>query len=66
MNLLASDATPTWCVYCRRLSQIVWRVSFVATRAAMPYGIMALAVVYALPGVVVLAAVGANVYWISP
>jgi hypothetical protein len=40
-------------------------VSFVATRAAMPYGIMALALVYALPGVVVLAAVGANVYWIS-
>ena len=65
MNLLASDATPTWCVYCRRLSQIVWRVSFVATRAAMPYGIMALAVVYALPGVVVLAALGANVHWIS-
>ena len=31
----------------------------------MPYGIMALARVYALPGVVVLAVLGANVYWIS-
>jgi hypothetical protein len=40
--------------YCRPLSsQIVWRVSFVATR------------VYALPGVVVLAVLGANVYGIS-
>ncbi len=52
-------ARPTW------WSRIVWRISFVATRAAMPYGILALALVYALPGVVVLAAVGANVYWIS-
>ena len=31
----------------------------------MPYGILALALVFPLPGVVVLAAVGANVYWIS-
>ena len=46
-------------------SRLVWRLSFVATRAAMPYGIMALALVYALPGVVVLAAIGANVYWVS-
>ena len=46
-------------------SKIVWRVSFVATRAAMPYGIMALAIVNLLPMVVFLAAVGANVYWIS-
>ncbi len=48
-----------------RWSKIVWRVSFVATRAAMPYGIMALALVNALPLVVVLAAIGANIYWIS-
>jgi phosphatidylglycerophosphate synthase len=48
-----------------RWSRIVWRISFVATRAAMPYGIMALAVVDALPVVVVLAAIGANIYWIS-
>ena len=46
-------------------SRLVWRLSFVATRIAMPYGIMALALVYALPGVVVLAAIGANVYWVS-
>lgn len=46
-------------------SRIVWRVSFVATRAAMPYGIMVLALVNLLPLVVFLAAVGANVYWIS-
>jgi phosphatidylglycerophosphate synthase len=46
-------------------SRLIWRVSFVATRAAMPYGIMAFSVVYALPGIVVLAAIGANVYWMS-
>ena len=45
-------------------SRLIWRVSFVATRAAMPYGIMAFALFSALPGIVVLAAVGANVYWI--
>ncbi len=31
----------------------------------MPYGIMALALVTALPAVVALAALGANIYWIS-
>jgi phosphatidylglycerophosphate synthase len=46
-------------------SRIIWRVSFVATRAAMPYGIMVLAIVNLLPLVVFLAAVGTNVYWIS-
>jgi phosphatidylglycerophosphate synthase len=46
-------------------SRIVWRLSFVATRAAMPYGIMAFSLLHALPLIVVLAAVGANVYWIS-
>jgi hypothetical protein len=40
-------------------------VSFVATRAAMPYGIMAFALVGALPGIVLLAALGANIYWVS-
>ena len=48
-----------------RWSKIVWRVSFVATRAAMPYGILALALVDALPVVMILAAIGANIYWIS-
>jgi uncharacterized protein (TIRG00374 family) len=46
-------------------SRVIWRISFVATRSAMPYGIMALALVDALPLVVVLAAIGANTYWIS-
>lgn len=46
-------------------SRIIWRISFVATRAAMPYGIMAFALVNALPGIVILAAIGANVYWVS-
>jgi hypothetical protein len=31
----------------------------------MPYGILAFALVYALPAIVVLAALGANAYWIS-
>ena len=52
-----SDPTP-W-------SRIIWRISFVATRAAMPYGIMAFALLGALPGIIVLAALGANIYWIS-
>ena len=47
------------------LSRLVVQVSVAATRAGMPYGIMGFALVNALPGVVVLAAIGANVYWIS-
>ena len=46
-------------------SKVVWRISFVATRAAMPYGIFALSLLYLLPLVVVLAAIGSNLYWIS-
>jgi len=52
-------AEPTW------WTRIIWRISFVATRSAMPYGIMALSLVGGLPLVIVLAAIGANVYWIS-
>lgn len=47
------------------VSRIIWKISFVATRAAMPYGIMAFALAGALPGIVVLAALGANIYWVS-
>jgi phosphatidylglycerophosphate synthase len=47
------------------LSRLIVRLSFAATRAGMPYGIMGFALVNALPGIVVLAAIGANVYWIS-
>jgi phosphatidylglycerophosphate synthase len=46
-------------------SRVIWRISFTATRSAMPYGIMAFAVFDALPGIVVLAAIGANIYWVS-
>jgi phosphatidylglycerophosphate synthase len=46
-------------------SRVIWRISFVATRSAMPYGIMAFSLLYLLPGIVILAALGANVYWIS-
>ena len=47
-----------------RWSRLVWRLQFVATRSAMPYGIMAFALVYLLPGIVVLAALACNIYWI--
>ena len=46
-------------------TKLIWRVSFVCTRAAMPYGIIVLAVLNLLPVVLVLAAIGANVYWLS-
>ena len=45
--------------------RIIWRVSFVASRAAMPYGIMVFALLSILPGIIILAAVGANIYWVS-
>jgi hypothetical protein len=45
-------------------SRVIWKLSFVATRAAMPYGIMVFSIVHALPAIVVLAAIGANMYWI--
>jgi phosphatidylglycerophosphate synthase len=46
-------------------SRIIWRISFVATRAAMPYGILAFAIAGLLPAIVILAAIGANIYWVS-
>jgi phosphatidylglycerophosphate synthase len=46
-------------------SRLIWRVSFCATRSAMPYGIMALTLLGLVPLLVVLAAIGANTYWIS-
>jgi phosphatidylglycerophosphate synthase len=46
-------------------TKVIWRISFVATRAAMPYGIMAFALLYLLPGIVILAAIGSNIYWVS-
>jgi phosphatidylglycerophosphate synthase len=52
-------AEPSW------WSRIMWRISFVATRSAMPYGIFALSLLGLLPLVVVLAAIGSNTYWIA-
>ena len=46
-------------------SRIVLRLSFIATRAAMPYGIMAFALLNILPGIIVLAAIAANLYWLT-
>ncbi|HEY7498594.1 MAG TPA: lysylphosphatidylglycerol synthase domain-containing protein [Vicinamibacterales bacterium] len=43
---------------------LVW-LAGCATRANMPYGIVAIAIADLLPAVVVLGAIGANVYWIS-
>ena len=62
LHAIARDrfkAEPTW------WSRIIWRISFVATRSAMPYGIFALSLLGLLPLVVVLAAIGSNTYWIS-
>lgn len=41
------------------------RLSVCATRAVMPYGILMLAVAGLTPAVIVLAAIGANIYWIA-
>ncbi len=41
------------------------KLSNVATRAQMPYGILALALVNALPLLLVLCLIGANAYWIG-
>lgn len=46
-------------------SRLVWSVSFIPTRAAMPYGIMILALVDLLPAVIVIAAIASNIYWVS-
>lgn len=44
---------------------LVAKLSFCATRSTMPYGIMVFGLLGILPGILVLAAIGANVYWIS-
>lgn len=46
-------------------TRVIWSVSFVATRAAMPYGILGFALLNILPGFLILAAIGSNVYWVS-
>lgn len=47
------------------LTRIIWRVQFLSTRAAMPYVIMAFSLLAILPGIVVLAAIGGNIFWVS-
>lgn len=48
-----------------KLTLALAKLSNVATRAQMPYGILALALAGALPLVVILCAVGANLYWMA-
>jgi phosphatidylglycerophosphate synthase len=49
----------------KRWAHLVAKLSTCATRATMPYGIAAFALLNLLPVVVVLATIGANVFWIS-
>jgi phosphatidylglycerophosphate synthase len=49
----------------KRWANVVARISTCATRATMPYGILAFAVAGLLPAVLILAALGAHIYWIS-
>jgi phosphatidylglycerophosphate synthase len=49
----------------KRWAFVVAKLSNCATRATMPYGIMALALLNLLPVVLLLAALGAQIYWIS-
>jgi phosphatidylglycerophosphate synthase len=49
----------------KRWAHVVAKLSTVATRSTMPYGVLGLAIVNLLPLVLVLAAIGAQVYWIS-
>jgi FKBP-type peptidyl-prolyl cis-trans isomerase FkpA len=46
-------------------ARILARLSVCATRAVMPYGILMLTIVGAAPAVIVLAAIGANLFWIA-
>ena len=46
-------------------ARVIWRLSFCGTRSAMPYGIMVLTLLGLVPLLVVLAAIGSNIYWIS-
>jgi phosphatidylglycerophosphate synthase len=44
-------------------TRITWNLMFIATRAAMPYGIMVFALCYLMPAIIVLAAICSNLYW---
>jgi phosphatidylglycerophosphate synthase len=49
----------------KRWAWLVAKISTVATRATMPYGIVVLAVLNLLPVLLALAVIGAQIYWIS-
>jgi phosphatidylglycerophosphate synthase len=49
----------------KRWARLVARLANVATRATMPYGIVAFALLDILPAVLVLGAIGAQIYWVS-
>jgi phosphatidylglycerophosphate synthase len=49
----------------KRWARWIAQLSTVATRATMPYGILGFAILGFLPVVVILATIGAQVYWIS-
>lgn len=53
------NAEPSW------WTRAVWKVSMVATRSFMPYFILGLAILGLMPLAMILAAIGANIYWIS-
>jgi phosphatidylglycerophosphate synthase len=46
-------------------ARLLVKLSHAATRAQMPYGIMVLALAGAVPLVLILCAIGANVYWMG-
>ena len=46
-------------------TRLIWHISFVPTRAFMPYGIMGLALVNRLSVALILITIGANTYWIA-
>ena len=46
-------------------TRIIWRVEMVATRSFMPYFILGLAILGLMPVALVLAAIGANIFWTS-
>jgi phosphatidylglycerophosphate synthase len=48
-----------------KFTLLLAKLSNVATRAQMPYGIMVLALLGAVPLVVILAAIGTNTYWMA-
>ena len=64
-NRLHAVARDRFQIQQTRWSRILWRISFVATRAAMPYGIMAFALLSLLPGSIILVAIVANIYWVT-